>query len=66
MNYTARFKDKDAAWFIYKRLRDGARYTSGLNHVRIKDSTFIVPNECLPKVQNMADRIKAQYSLKVS
>lgn len=64
MIYEAIFRDKNAAWYVFKRFRDSARHFSTENPVRIKDSTLMVNDSELPTLENMAEKIGAQYKIK--
>ena len=64
MIYEATFRDKNAAWYVFKRFRDSARHFSTPNPVQIRDSTLFVQDSELPTLENMAEKIGAQYKIK--
>ena len=64
MNYIAKFKSKDAAWYIFKRLKDAARHTNQENDVQIKDSTLMIPEYKISELERLAEKINAPYHTK--
>lgn len=64
MKYIAEFRDKDAAWYIFKRLKAESRHTNQPNNVHITDSTLYIPAEKLETLEYLASKINAQYRRK--
>jgi hypothetical protein len=65
MEYQAHFRDKNAAWFVYRRLQDESRHRNEdlEQRARIQDSTVFVPESKLCRLELIAEHIGAKYSI---
>lgn len=60
--YTATSKDKDAAWYVFKRLKDTARHSNRETGAKIQDSTITCSEDTINNLETIANKISAKYT----